>query len=291
MPRLANEDLVTSPRRAGARAHLRAMGLDEGDWSKPLVGIATTWTGTMPCNLNHRALAARVAAGVRGAGGTPLEFNTIAISDNLTQGMPGMRASLVSRELIADSVELVGLSQPFDGMVCIGGCDKTVPGLAMGLLRLDVPGLILYSGAMAAGSHNGAPVTIQDVWEAVGAHEAGRIDDRALEQLERDACPGLRCMHGALHGEHDGRRDRLPRARADWARGRSRGRSGQGRCSAGRGGHRARSDRPRHAAVGPRHPLRASERNRRGHRHGRVDERRAPPARDRKRGRRRAHPR
>ena len=172
------------------------MGLDERDWSKPLVGIATTWTGTMPCNLNHRALAARAAAGVRAAGGTPLEFNTIAISDNLTQGMPGMRASLVSRELIADSVELVGLSQPFDGLVCIGGCDKTVPGLAMGLLRLDVPGLILYSGAMAAGSHNGAPVTIQDVWEAVGAHEAGRIDDHELEQLERDACPGFGACTG-----------------------------------------------------------------------------------------------
>ena len=196
MPRLANEDLVTSPRRAGARAHLRAMGLDERDWGKPLVGIATTWTGTMPCNLNHRALAARVADGVRAAGGTPLEFNTIAISDNLTQGTPGMRASLVSRELIADSVELVGLSQPFDGIVCIGGCDKTVPGLAMGLLRVDVPGLILYSGAMAAGSHNGAPVTIQDVWEAVGAHEGGRIDDRELEQLERDACPGFGACTG-----------------------------------------------------------------------------------------------
>ncbi|HEY5058729.1 MAG TPA: dihydroxy-acid dehydratase [Gaiellaceae bacterium] len=196
MERIANEDLVSSPRRAGARAHLRAMGLDERDWSKPLVGIATTWTGTMPCNLGQRALAARVAAGVRAAGGTPLEFNTIAISDNLTQGTPGMRASLVSRELIADSVELVGLSQPFDGLVCLGGCDKTVPGLAMALLRLDVPGLILYSGAMAAGEHHGAPVTIQDVWEAVGAHESGRIGDEELAALERDACPG----YGACTG-------------------------------------------------------------------------------------------
>jgi dihydroxy-acid dehydratase len=194
--RLANDDLVTSPRRAGARAHLRAMGLDERDWSKPLVGIATTWTGTMPCNLGQRDLAARVAAGVRAAGGTPLEFNTIAISDNLTQGTAGMRASLVSRELIADSVELVGLSQPFDGLVCLGGCDKTVPGLAMGMLRLDVPGLILYSGAMAAGSHGGAPVTIQDVWEGIGAHEAGQIADAELEALERDACPG----YGACTG-------------------------------------------------------------------------------------------
>jgi dihydroxy-acid dehydratase len=172
------------------------MGLGERDWGKPLVGIATTWTGTMPCNLGQRALAARVAAGVRVAGGTPLEFNTVAISDNMTQGTPGMRASLVSRELIADSVELVGLSQPFDGLVCLGGCDKTVPGLAMGLLRLDVPGLILYSGAMAAGSHGGVPVTIQDVWEAVGAHESGQIDDEELSALERDACPG----YGACTG-------------------------------------------------------------------------------------------
>ncbi|HEY4348587.1 MAG TPA: dihydroxy-acid dehydratase [Gaiellaceae bacterium] len=196
MTRLANEDLARSPRRAGARAHLRAMGLEDADLRKPLVGIATTWTGTMPCNLNQRALAARVADGVRAAGGTPLEFNTIAISDNLTQGTSGMRASLVSRELIADSIELVGLSQPFDGIVCLGGCDKTVPGLAMGLVRLDVPGLILYSGAMAAGSHNGAPATIQDVWEAVGAHESGRIDDEELDRLERHACPG----YGACTG-------------------------------------------------------------------------------------------
>ena len=125
------------------------MGLDERDLSRPLVGIATTWTGTMPCNLGQRALAEHVAAGVRAAGGTPLEFNTIAVSDNLTQGMPGMRASLVSREVIADSIELVGRSQPFDGLVCLVGCDKTAPGAVMAMLRLDVPGLVLYSGAMA----------------------------------------------------------------------------------------------------------------------------------------------
>jgi dihydroxy-acid dehydratase len=194
--RLANDDLSTSPRRAGARAHLRAMGLDERDWSRPLVGIATTWTGTMPCNLGQRALAGHVAAGVRAAGGTPLEFNTIAVSDNLTQGMPGMRASLVSREVIADSIELVGRSQPFDGLICLGGCDKTVPGAVMAMLRLDVPGLVLYSGAMAAGEHRGAPVTIQDVWEAVGAHEGGRISDAELDALERDACPGFGACTG-----------------------------------------------------------------------------------------------
>ena len=187
----------------------------------------------------QRALAARVADGVRAAGGTPLEFNTIAISDNLTQGTPGMRASLVSRELIADSVELVGLSQPFDGLVCIGGCDKTVPGLAMGLLRLDVPGLILYSGAMAAGSHNGAPVTIQDVWEAVGAHEGGRIDDEELDAARTRRLSRFRRLHRALHGEHDGRRDRLPRARADRPRERPGGGPRQGRR--GRGGRRGSS--------------------------------------------------
>ena len=194
--RLANDDIVTSPRRAGARAHLRAMGLDERDWSRPLVGIATTWTGTMPCNLGQRALAAHVASGVRAAGGTPLEFNTIAISDNLTQGMPGMRASLVSRELIADSIELVGRSQPFDGLICLVGCDKTGPGAVMAMLRLDLPGLVLYSGAMAAGEYNGGAVTILDVWEAVGAHEGGRISDAELDELERNACPGFGACTG-----------------------------------------------------------------------------------------------
>src|SRR5256886_10561596 len=123
------------------------MGLDEHDWGRPLVGIATTWTGTMPCNLGQRALAAHVAAGVRAAGGTPLEFNTIAISDNLTQGTPGMRASLVSREVIADSIELVGRSQPFDGLICLAGCDKTVPGSVVAMVRLAPPPRLLHSGA------------------------------------------------------------------------------------------------------------------------------------------------
>jgi dihydroxy-acid dehydratase len=196
VPELANADLASDPRRAGARAHLRAMGLDERDWARPLVGIATTWTGTMPCNLGQRELAAHVAAGVRAAGGTPLEFNTIAVSDNLTQGTPGMRASLVSREVIADSIELVGRSQPFDGLVCLAGCDKTVPATAMALVRLDVAGFVLYSGAMASGSHGGAEVTIKEVWEAVGAFEAGRVSAEELAALERDACPGIGACAG-----------------------------------------------------------------------------------------------
>jgi dihydroxy-acid dehydratase len=188
--RLANADLAADPRRAGARAHFRAMGLEADDLARPLVGIATTWSGTMPCNLGQRELAQHVAAGVRAAGGTPLEFNTIAVSDNQSQGTPAMRASLVSREVIADSIELVGRGQPFDGLVCLVGCDKTVPGAVMAALRLDAPTVVLYSGAMAPGEHRGAQVTIQDVWEAVGAHEAGRISDAELRELERAACPG-----------------------------------------------------------------------------------------------------
>ena len=194
--RLANEDLARSPRRAGARAHLRAMGLDEHDLSRPLVGIATTWTGTMPCNLGQRALAEHVATGVRAAGGTPLEFNTIAVSDNLTQGMPGMRASLVSREVIADSIELVGRSQPFDGLVCLVGCDKTAPGAVMAMLRLDVPGLVLYSGAMAPGCTMARRVTILDVWEAVGAHEGRRHLRRGARRDRAPRLPRVRRLHG-----------------------------------------------------------------------------------------------
>jgi dihydroxy-acid dehydratase len=193
---LANADLVSSPRRAGARAHLRAMGLTEEDWSRPIVGIATTWSGTMPCNMGQRELARHVAVGVRAAGGTPLEFNTIAVSDNLTMGTDGMRAPLVSREVIADSIELVGRSQRFDGLVCLVGCDKTVPGAVMAVVRLDLPSLVLYSGAMAPGSFDGRQVTIQDVWEGVGAHEGGRMTDEQLDELERHACPGVGACTG-----------------------------------------------------------------------------------------------
>ncbi len=196
MPHLANADLVSDPGRAGARAHLRAMGLSEKDWARPLIGIATTWTGTMPCNLGQRRLAAHVAEGIRAAGGTPLEFGTIAVSDNLTQGTLGMRASLVSREVIADSIELVGRSQPFDGLICLAACDKTVPGALMALVRLDVPGFLFYSGAAAAGSHRGRQVTIKEVWEAVGAFEAGAISREELDELEREACPGIGACAG-----------------------------------------------------------------------------------------------
>jgi dihydroxy-acid dehydratase len=176
--------------RAPARAHYRAMGLTDSAMRRPLVAVATTWTATMPCNLNQRMLADHVARGIEEAGGTPLEFNTIAISDNITMGTPGMRASLVSREVIADSIELVCRGHGFDGIVCIVGCDKTIPAAVMALCRLDLPGLVLYNGSMAPGRWRDRDVTIQDVWEAIGAHAARDLSDDDVRSLERSACPG-----------------------------------------------------------------------------------------------------
>lgn len=176
--------------RAPARAHLRAMGLTDDEIARPTVGIVSTWTGTMPCNLNQRTLAERVAAGVRAAGGTPFEFNTIAVSDNLTMGTEGMKASLVSREVIADSIELMGHAHRFDALVCLVGCDKTVPAAVMALCRLNVPAVVLYNGPMLPGSFRGRAVTIQDMWEALGERAVGRFSDQDLDELERVACPG-----------------------------------------------------------------------------------------------------
>lgn len=187
---MIDETLATSPSRAPARAHFYAMGFTRDDLRRPIIGIASTWTGTMPCNLNQRALAKRVAAGVAAAGGLSLEFNTIAVSDNLTMGTPGMRASLVSREVIADSIELVGRSQRFDGLVCLVGCDKTVPGAIMALSRLDLPAVVLYGGSMLPGRWRERDVTIQDVYEAVGEHAAGRLSTEELDELAAVACPG-----------------------------------------------------------------------------------------------------
>jgi dihydroxy-acid dehydratase len=179
--------LPSDPSRAGARSHFRAMGIDPGRLTGPIVGIGSTWTGTMPCNLTHRTLAEAVARGVEQAGGVPLEFNTIAVSDNQSQGTPGMRASLVSRELIADSIELMDVAHDFDALVCIVGCDKTVPAALMALARIDKPAVVLYSGPMRPGA-NGA--TILEVWEGVGAFQRGLIGRDELDELERTACPG-----------------------------------------------------------------------------------------------------
>ncbi|MGB6026904.1 MAG: dihydroxy-acid dehydratase [Candidatus Sulfotelmatobacter sp.] len=184
--------------RAPARSMFKAIGFTDADLGKPLIGVANTWIETMPCNFHLRRLSAKVKDGIRAAGGTPMEFNTIAISDGETMGTEGMRASLVSRELIADSIELVCRGQLFDAVVCVVGCDKTIPAAAMALARMDLPGLVLYGGTIAPGSYRGKDVTIQDVFEAVGANAAGKITDQELHDLENVACPGA----GACGGQY-----------------------------------------------------------------------------------------
>jgi len=188
--------ITDGPERAGARAMLKAVGFTDQDLARPIVGIATTWIETMPCNLNQRSLAARVKEGVREAGGTPMEFNTIAISDGVTMGTEGMRGSLVSREVIADSIELVARSYLFDGLVCLVGCDKTIPAAVMALARVDCPGLVLYGGSIAAGRYRGREITIQDVYEGIGTYLAGAITEAELRELESAACPGAGACGG-----------------------------------------------------------------------------------------------
>jgi len=191
-------ELTDGVDRAPARAMLKGAGLTDADLAKPLVGVATTWIETMPCNLNHRLLARYVKQGIRLAGGTPLEFNTISVSDGVSMGTSGMRASLVSREVIADSIELVARGHLFDGLVCVVGCDKTIPAAVMALARLDLPGLVLYSGSIAPGRYRGRDVTIQDVFEVVGAHAAGTASESEVHALESVACPGA----GACGGQY-----------------------------------------------------------------------------------------
>jgi dihydroxy-acid dehydratase len=182
--------LTDGASRAPARAMLRASGLTDDDFTRPLVGIANTWIEIGPCNYHLRELAAHVKQGVREAGGAPLEFNTVSISDGITMGSEGMRASLVSREVMADSIELVARGNLFDALVVLVGCDKTIPAAVMALARLDIPGLVLYGGSIAPGRFQDRNVTIQDVFEAVGAHDAGTMSDRDFDELERQACPG-----------------------------------------------------------------------------------------------------
>lgn len=190
--------LVDGPNRAGARAMFRATGLKDEDFRKPLIGIANTWIEIGPCNYHLRELAAHVRDGIRAAGGTSLEFNTVSISDGITMGTEGMRASLISREVIADSIELVSRGNLFDALIVLVGCDKTIPGGVMALARLNIPGLVLYGGSIAPGHFEGGAVTIQDVYEAIGAHAAGKITDAQLKELECSACPGV----GACGGQY-----------------------------------------------------------------------------------------
>src|SRR6187455_3106426 len=177
--------------RAAARAMLKGTGFTDDDLARPLVGVATTWIETMPCNLNQRVLARHVKDGIRRAGGTPMEFNTVSVSDGVSMGTEGMKASLVSRELIADSIELVARGHLFDGLVCLVGCDKTLPGAAMALARLDLPGLALYNGTINPGVIRGKrDATVVTVFEAIGAYRAGKISLEELREIEDLACPG-----------------------------------------------------------------------------------------------------
>ncbi len=189
-PKHRSRALTDGPHRAAARAYLHGIGFDAEALSKPIIGVASTWIETMPCNFHLRALAARVKEGIREAGGTPMELNTIAISDGITMGTSGMKTSLVSREVIADSIELVAEGHLFDGLVVLTGCDKTIPGGAMALARVNVPGVLLYGGSIMPGHWRGHDVTIQDVFEAVGAHAAGTMSDEDLADLEQHASPG-----------------------------------------------------------------------------------------------------
>jgi dihydroxy-acid dehydratase len=193
----ANSSILLSGRdRAPARSFYKAIGFTDDDLNKPIVGIANTWTETMPCNFNLRQLAVRVKEGVRAAGGTPMEFNTVAISDGITMGTEGMKASLVSRELIADSMELMARGYFFDAMVTVVACDKTIPAGAMALLRMNIPGLLIYGGSIMPGRLGDRDLTIQDVYEAVGAHAAGKITDEELQSIEDFACPGAGACGG-----------------------------------------------------------------------------------------------
>ncbi len=193
--------MTEGPSRAAARSYLRGVGYTKEDLHKPIIGIANTWTEIGTCNVHLRDIAEALKEGIREAGGTPMEFNTITISDGITMGTQGMKASLVSREVIADSIELVARGNLFDGLVGIGGCDKNMPGIIMALCRLDIPGMMLYGGSIAPGKLNGPhgekiDITIQNVFEGIGSHAAGRIDDAGLEALEANACPGAGACGG-----------------------------------------------------------------------------------------------
>jgi dihydroxy-acid dehydratase len=195
-PKLNSAALTQGPSRAGARAMLKAVGFTDEDLKRPLIGVANTWIEIGPCNYHLRELASSVKQGIRAAGGTPMEFNTVSISDGITMGTEGMKMSLVSREVIADSIELVARGNQFDGIVALVGCDKTIPGAIMALARLNIPGLVLYGGSIAPGSYHGHDVTIQDVYEAVGAHAQKRMSDADLLAMENGACPGAGACGG-----------------------------------------------------------------------------------------------
>ena len=277
--------LTDGPDRAPARAMLKAIGFTDEDLARPIVGVATSWIETMPCNYNQRRLAEFVKEGIRAAGGTPMEFGTIAVSDGVSMGTEGMKASLVSREVVADSIETVVRGHLFDGLVCLVGCDKTIPGAAMALARLDVPGLVLYNGTIYPGVYKGRNADIVTVFEAVGAYRAGTISLQELYDIESASCPGA----GACGGQYTANTMSMvmeliglspARAQRDPGGGPGQGRRGAALRRAGDGpGH------PRHPSLGHRGPAGAGERDRGDRRDRRLHQRRPPPARAGPRGR------
>ena len=228
---------------------LKGIGFDDDALARPLVGIATTWIETMPCNWNQRELARHVRRGILEAGGTPVEFNTIAVSDGVSMGTEGMRASLVSREMIADSIELVARGHLLDGLVCLVGCDKTIPAAVMALARLDLPGLVLYNGSIAPGRFRGRDVTIQDVFEAVGAAAAGTMSNADVHELEGVACPGAGACGGQFTANTMATVARVPRHQPRRAERHPRDRSGEARRCVRSRAHRDAARPRRHAAV------------------------------------------
>ena len=240
-------DAVTAgPDRAAARSYLRAAGLGDAEFKKPMIGVVNTWSNVTPCNMHLDALAGPVREGVLAAGGVPIDFNTIMVTDGISMGTPGMRYSLVSREVIADSIELAVQGHTLDGVVVIVGCDKTIPAAAMALARMNLPGLVFYGGTIMPGLHNGREISIQQVFEAIGAHGAGTIDDAELKAVESAACPGAGACGGPVHRQHHGHgaerhgpvahggQRRAGRAPRQGGRGRA---LRSPRCGAGAGGH------------------------------------------------------
>ena len=206
-PRKRNSAAMTDgPARAPARSQLKSIGFSDEDLARPIVGVAHQWIETMPCNFNHRRMAQRVKEGIRAAGGTPMEVNTISVSDGVSMGTEGMRASLISREVITDSIEVAAIGHSFDALVVIVGCDKTIPAGAMALARLNIPGLALYSGSIAPGKFRGQDITIQEVFEGVGAHAAGKLSADELMEIENAACPGAGRLRRPVHRQHHGHR-------------------------------------------------------------------------------------
>jgi len=193
---LRSASVTAGPNRAAARSYLRAAGMEDGDFARPLIAVVNTWTSVTPCNMHLGDLAEHVRRGVREAGGVPIDFNTIVVTDGIAMGTPGMKASLISREIIADSIELAAQGHQLDGVVCIVGCDKTLPAAAMALARMDLPGCVLYGGTIMPGRHHGQEISIQEVFEAIGAHGAGSLDDEGLKQVEKAACPGAGACGG-----------------------------------------------------------------------------------------------